>query len=152
LYHFFYGGRQHKPQISQSSGSGVIISDDGFIVTNNHVIDNAENISITLNNNKTYDAEIIGTDPNTDLALLKINEIKLPFINYGNSNEVKVGEWVLAVGNPFNLTSTVTAGIISAKGRDINILRNDPYSGVSAVESFIQLTLLLTQEIAAVHW
>ncbi|PCJ00152.1 MAG: deoxyribonuclease HsdR [Flavobacteriales bacterium] len=138
LYQFFYGNKQQKPQLAHSSGSGVIISDDGYIVTNNHVIDNAENISITLNNNKTYKAEVIGTDPNTDLALLKIDQENLPYINYGNSNNIKIGEWVIAVGNPFNLTSTVTAGIISAKGRDINILRNDPYSGMSAIESFIQ--------------
>ncbi len=137
LYQFLYGGQQ-QPQLAHSSGSGVIISDDGYIVTNNHVIDNAEKISITLNNNKTYKAEVIGTDPNTDLALLKIAKEDLPYINYGNSNNIKVGEWVLAVGNPFNLTSTVTAGIVSAKGRDINILRNDPYSGISAIESFIQ--------------
>ena len=130
LYEFFYG-RSHAPsQAIQSSGSGVIISDDGYIVTNNHVINHAQNIEVVLNNKKSYEAEIIGTDPNTDLALLKIT--------YGNSNNLKIGEWVLAVGNPFNLTSTVTAGIISAKGRDINILRNDPYTGVSAIESFIQ--------------
>ncbi len=138
LYHFFYGNQPQQPQFTQSAGSGVIISNDGYIVTNNHVIDKAEKISITLNNNKTYEAEIIGTDPNTDLALLKIDTDDLPYINYGNSNNINVGEWVLAVGNPFNLTSTVTAGIVSAKGRDINILRNDPYSGMSAVESFIQ--------------
>lgn len=137
LYQFLYGRRQ-QPQLAHSSGSGVIISEDGYIVTNNHVIDNAEKISVTLNNNKTYKAAVIGTDPNTDLALLKIDKENLPYINYGNSNTVKIGEWVLAVGNPFNLTSTVTAGIISAKGRDINILRNDPYSGMSAIESFIQ--------------
>ncbi len=138
FYQYFYGGKSPKPQLAQSAGSGVLISDDGYIVTNNHVIDRAESISITLNNNKTYKAEVIGTDPNTDLALIKIDEDNLPYINYGNSNDVNVGEWVLAVGNPFNLTSTVTAGIISAKGRDINILRNDPYSGMSAIESFIQ--------------
>ena len=94
--------------------------------------------AITLNNKKTYEAELIGTDPNTDLALLKIDQENLPHIKYGNSNDVNIGQWVLAVGNPYNLTSTVTAGIVSAKGRDINILRNDPYSGMSAIESFIQ--------------
>ncbi|MCO6499811.1 MAG: trypsin-like peptidase domain-containing protein [Vicingus serpentipes] len=139
LYHFFYGSSYSiPPQIRKSSGSGVLISNDGYIVTNNHVIENANNISITLNNKKTYNAEVIGSDPTTDLALLKIDEDKLPFITYGNSNNIKVGEWVLAVGNPYNLTSTVTAGIVSAKGRDINILRNDPYNGLSAIESFIQ--------------
>ena len=138
FYQLFYGGPQQQPQLARASGSGVLISDDGYIVTNNHVVEGAENISITLNNNKTYEAEVIGTDPNTDLALLKIDQDNLPYIKYGNSNDVKIGEWVLAVGNPYNLTSTVTAGIISAKGRDINILRNDPYTGLSAIESFIQ--------------
>jgi Do/DeqQ family serine protease len=138
LYHFFYGAEQFQPQIAHSSGSGVIISADGYVVTNNHVIDNAEKITITLNNKKNYPAEVIGLDPNTDLALLKIEEENLPFIQYGNSNSLNIGEWVLAVGNPFNLTSTVTAGIVSAKGRDINILKNDPYSGMSTIESFIQ--------------
>ena len=137
FFQYFYGHRQ-QPQLAKSSGSGVIISNDGFIVTNNHVIDKAQKISITLNNNKSYDAEVIGTDPNTDLALLKIDEEDLPFIAYGNSNDINIGEWVLAVGNPYNLTSTVTAGIVSAKSRDINILQNDPYSGMSAIESFIQ--------------
>lgn len=137
IYQYFYG-RKQAPQLTQSSGSGVIISNDGYIVTNNHVIDKAEKIAITLNNNKTYEAEVIGTDPNTDLALLKIEGENLPSITYGNSNDINVGEWVLAVGNPYNLTSTVTAGIVSAKGRDINILQNDPYNGESAIESFIQ--------------
>jgi len=138
LYEFFYGRSKSPSRAVQSSGSGVIISDNGYIVTNNHVVDNVQNIEVVLNNKKTYKAEIIGTDPNTDLALLKIESSNLPYINYGNSNDLNVGEWVLAVGNPFNLTSTVTAGIISAKGRDINILRNDPYTGMSAIESFIQ--------------
>ena len=139
LYHFFYGYQKpQSPQITVSSGSGVIISDDGYIVTNNHVIQNADHLSVTLNNKKTYEAEVIGSDPNTDLALLKIEKNNLPYINYGNSNTLNIGEWVLAVGNPFNLTSTVTAGIVSAKGRDINILKNDPYSGMSSIESFIQ--------------
>lgn len=138
LYEFFYGNNPRQQQPVLSSGSGVIISRDGYIVTNNHVIEDAEKINITLNNKKTYEAKLIGTDPNTDLALVKIDHDHLPAINYGNSNELNVGEWVLAVGNPFNLTSTVTAGIVSAKGRDINILRNDPNTGVSAIESFIQ--------------
>lgn len=137
LYEFFYGRRLPSQHV-RASGSGVIISSDGYIVTNNHVIDDANQIEVTLNNKKTYQAEIIGTDPNTDLALLKIEDEQLPYISYGNSNELNIGEWVLAVGNPFNLTSTVTAGIVSAKGRDINILKNDPYSGATAIESFIQ--------------
>ena len=138
LYQFLYGDRSQQPELAKSSGSGVLISNDGYIVTNNHVIENAEKVSITLNNKKTYEAEVIGTDPNTDLALLKIDEDNLPHLQYGNSEHVNVGQWVIAVGNPYNLTSTVTAGIVSAKGRDINILRNDPYSGMSAIESFIQ--------------
>jgi Do/DeqQ family serine protease len=121
-----------------STGSGVIVSQDGYIVTNNHVVDGAEKIEITLNDKRTYTADLIGKDPATDLALLKIKETGLPFMGYGNSDDVKVGEWVLAVGNPFNLTSTVTAGIVSAKGRNINILDNNPSKGQFPIESFIQ--------------
>ena len=135
LFDFFFGNphRGNPNQQSESSGSGVIISDDGYIVTNNHVIDNASKINIVLNDKREYEAKLIGKDPNTDLALLKIEAKKLPFVTYGNSDGVKIGEWALAVGNPFNLTSTVTAGIISAKGRNINIL-NQKY----AIESFLQ--------------
>jgi Do/DeqQ family serine protease len=138
---FFYGNGNYNQKYKQpvkGAGSGVIISADGFIVTNNHVIENADKIKITLNNKKTYEANLIGRDPTTDLAVLKIEEEGLPFITYGNSDDLKIGEWVLAVGNPFNLTSTVTAGIVSAKGRDINILGNDPFTGMSSIESFIQ--------------
>ncbi len=122
-------------QMAQSSGSGVIVSDDGFIVTNNHVVDNAEEIVVVLDDNRQYDAEIIGVDSQTDLALIKIKERNLPFVVYGDSEAVRIGEWVLAVGNPFNLTSTVTAGIVSAKARNIGILadRNN-----LQIESFIQ--------------
>ncbi len=120
---------------SHSSGSGVIISDDGYIVTNNHVIEEATNIEIVLDNNQRFFAKIIGTDPSTDLALLKVKAKDLPFLKYGNSDEVKLGEWVLAVGNPFNLNSTVTAGIVSAKARNIGILRD---KNNLQVESFIQ--------------
>lgn len=130
-FDFWGRPRQNTPQ--EASGSGVIITDDGYIVTNNHVVENADKVEITLNDNHTYQARIIGTDPSTDLALLKINEKNLPFIVYGNSDNIKVGEWVLAVGNPFNLTSTVTAGIISAKARNIGILP-DQYK----IESFLQ--------------
>jgi Do/DeqQ family serine protease len=119
----------------QGSGSGVIISENGYIVTNNHVIDDAESISVVLDDKRTYEAELIGTDPTTDLALLKIEEAGLAYLAFGNSDVVQVGEWVLAVGNPFDLTSTVTAGIVSAKARNINILRN---AGGYAIESFIQ--------------
>ncbi len=114
-------------------GSGVIISADGYIVTNNHVVQEADNITVTLNDKRVYKASIIGTDPNTDLAVIKIDEKELPYLVYGNSDDVHIGEWVLAVGNPFNLTSTVTAGIVSAKARDINILGTQ-----GSIESFIQ--------------
>ena len=136
FYQFFYG--QKKPQLQQGSGSGVIISNDGYIVTNNHVIDKAEKIEVILNDKRSYEAEVIGKDPTTDLALVKIKAKDLPSISYGNSDDLRVGEWVLAVGNPFNLTSTVTAGIVSAKGRNINILENDPSQGMFPIESFIQ--------------
>jgi Do/DeqQ family serine protease len=123
-----------KPSPSESSGSGVIISDKGYIVTNNHVINDATAVKVTLYDNRTFDAEVVGTDPSTDLAVLKINpEGTIPVIELADSDEAKVGEWVLAVGNPYDLNSTVTAGIISAKGRDISIL-----SGQSSIESFIQ--------------
>ncbi len=114
---FFYGSESsQRPQVG--TGSGVIISPDGYIVTNNHVIAKATQLKVTLNNNHTYDAKIIGTDANSDIALLKIDADKeLPYLAFGDSNNTKVGEWVLAVGNPFNLTSTVTAGIVSAKAR-----------------------------------
>jgi Do/DeqQ family serine protease len=132
-YDPFYGKRFfNQPKENIASGSGVIISDDGFIITNKHVINNAEEIEVVLNDKRTYSAKILGEDSNSDLALLKIDENKLPFLEFDNSNNLKVGEWVLAVGNPYNLNSTVTAGIISAKSRKINIL-ND-----GGIESFIQ--------------
>lgn len=132
-------GDQFSPfgqqQPSESSGSGVIISDDGYIVTNNHVIDDGDKIEVVMADKQSYTAKVIGTDPSTDIALLKIDQNNLPFISFGNSDSVEVGQWVLAVGNPFNLESTVTAGIVSAKGRNINLLRN---RDSSAVEAFIQ--------------
>lgn len=135
LEEFFYGRQRRnngKPTMV-GAGSGVIISPDGYIVTNNHVIQGASNIEISLNNRKNLKAEVIGADPKNDIALLKVNyDGDLPFVSFGNSDNVKVGEWVLAVGNPLNLTSTVTAGIISAKGRDIE------NRGNTKVESFIQ--------------
>jgi Do/DeqQ family serine protease len=124
---------QGQPYARIGSGSGVIISTDGYIVTNNHVIANADDIEVSLEDNRVFKAKIIGTDPSTDLALIQIKAQNLPFISFTNSDEVEVGEWVLAVGNPFNLNSTVTAGIVSAKGRNINILQDR-----SAIESFIQ--------------
>jgi Do/DeqQ family serine protease len=122
-----------NPGPQMGSGSGVIISNDGYIITNNHVIKGADEIEVVLNDKRSFSAVIIGTDPSTDIALIKISASELPTISYGNSDEVQVGEWVLAVGNPFNLTSTVTAGIVSAKGRNANIL-----GGGSSIEAFIQ--------------
>ena len=124
---------KERPPVRIGQGSGVIISEGGYIVTNNHVVANADDLEVTLHDNRTYKATIIGSDPTTDLALLQIKEKNLSSIPFVNSDDVKVGEWVMAVGNPFNLTSTVTAGIVSAKGRNINILREQ-----YAVESFIQ--------------
>jgi len=115
------------------TGSGVIYSSDGYIVTNNHVVEGAENIEVTLTDNRTFSAQVIGTDTQTDLAVLKIEAKRLPVLEKADSDRAKIGEWVLAVGNPFDLNSTVTAGIISAKGRDINIIQ-----GNTAIESFIQ--------------
>ncbi|MBL4658450.1 MAG: Do family serine endopeptidase [Flavobacteriales bacterium] len=136
FYEFLWGKsnpKKYKTPDRRGSGSGVILSEDGYIVTNNHVIDGANNIQVTLNNQRTYTAEVIGSDPSTDLALLKIDARDMDYIQFANSDHVQVGEWVLAVGNPYNLTSTVTAGIVSAKGRNIGILR-DKFK----IESFIQ--------------
>ncbi len=115
--------RNNTPQ--RASGSGVIISPDGYIVTNNHVVDKADKIEVSLNDHRSFKAKVIGTDPNTDLALIKVDATNLPIVKLGNSDDARVGEWVLAVGNPFNLTSTVTAGIVSAKGRAIGIIGQD---------------------------
>lgn len=133
FFEFFGRPYDQYNQPLVATGSGVIITDDGYIVTNNHVVQNAERLEVTLNDKRTYEGEIVGTDPSTDLALIKINDSGLPFLKYGDSDQIRVGEWVLAVGNPFNLTSTVTAGIVSAKARNINILGSN-----SAIESFIQ--------------
>lgn len=119
-------------QINGATGSGVIISEDGYIVTNNHVVKDAEEIEVMLNDNREFKAKLVGTDPNTDLALIRIEEHGLPYLNFGDSDSLAVGEWVLAIGNPFRLQSTVTAGIVSAKGRNINILEQQ------GIESFIQ--------------
>jgi Do/DeqQ family serine protease len=136
FFEFFnFGNPRPREYYSPYSamGSGVIVSPDGYIVTNNHVVQEANKITVTLNDKRVYEAKVIGSDPSTDLALIKVDEKELPFMSYGNSDDVKIGEWVLAVGNPFNLTSTVTAGIVSAKARDINILGSQ-----GAIESFIQ--------------
>lgn len=142
LFRDFFGeqmpnrNRNNSNEVRMGSGSGVIIEKDGYIVTNNHVVENATRIDVVMNNQKSYTAELIGTDPSTDLAVLKIEaDEELTPIEYGNSDALQVGEWVLAVGNPFDLTSTVTAGIVSAKARNINILRRQ--DGL-AIEAFIQ--------------
>ncbi len=134
IMEWFYGDRySSRPREVAGYGSGVIISADGYIITNNHVIEDAENIEVKLNDNRIFNAEVIGRDPTTDIALIKVKAENLSFLKYGDSDALKVGEWVLAVGNPFNLTSTVTAGIVSAKGRNLGILDND-----YRIESFIQ--------------
>jgi len=143
LYDFFFGpgrpggtnprGNRQTPQFAMGSGSGVIISPDGYIVTNNHVVDDAVDVQVILDDNRKFTAKVIGRDPNTDIALVKIDAKDLPSLVWGNSDALKLGEWVLAVGNPFNLTSTVTAGIVSAKSRSIGIM-----SGQMPLESFIQ--------------
>jgi len=140
LFQYFFGTPQQRQQReSSASGSGVVVSSDGYIITNNHVIENANDIQVNLSNNKTYKATLIGSDKDTDLALIKIDtEEDLPYLNFANSDDVLVGEWVLAVGNPFNLASTVTAGIVSAKGRNINLLQNIQGQSNTAIESFIQ--------------
>jgi serine protease Do len=135
LAEFFYGRQSSRPREVRGSGSGVIISPDGYIVTNNHVIEDAEEVNVTLNDNREYPAKVVGRDPNTDIALLKIKSENLPFVKYGDSDQLRLGEWVLAVGNPFNLTSTVTAGIISARGRN---LENPEDKDQFKIESYIQ--------------
>lgn len=137
-FHDQYWNAPQNQRPQMGSGSGVIISGNGYIVTNNHVIKDADKVQVTLYDKKTYTAKVIGKDPATDIALLKIDAQNLPYLLYGNSDDVKVGEWVLAVGNPFNLTSTVTAGIVSAKGRNVGILEGSPERDMFPVESFIQ--------------
>ncbi len=132
MLEFFYGDDYYSQPVV-GFGSGVIISDDGYIVTNNHVVENSDEVFVTLNDKREFTAKVIGTDPSTDLAVLKIDAEELQFVPWGDSDHLMVGEWVLAVGNPFNLTSTVTAGIVSAKGKNIGIIQ-DQYR----MESFIQ--------------
>jgi len=136
IFEWFFGdgnGLSQQMPARQGSGSGVVISADGYIVTNNHVIDEADEINVVLNDKREFKAKLIGTDPSTDVALLKIDAENLPTLKFSDSDNLKLGEWVLAVGNPFNLTSTVTAGIVSAKGRDIGINPDQ-----MRIESFIQ--------------
>ena len=130
-YHpYFFGYREGPVYKQEGTGSGVIISPDGYIVTNNHVIKDASEIEVTLENKKTYKAELIGTDPNSDVAILKIDADNLPYMTFGDSDSVELGEWVLAIGNPYNLGTTVTSGIVSAKGRDLK--------GNKRIDNFIQ--------------
>lgn len=129
----FWDRYRGEQQPRESSGSGVLMTSNGYIITNNHVIQNADQIEVITHDKQQFEASVVGTDKMTDIALLKIDAEEMPFIELGNSNEVQVGEWVLAVGNPFNLSSTVTAGIVSAKARNINILEDQ-----AAIESFIQ--------------
>ncbi len=138
LWDYFYGNAQRQRMEGMVSGSGVIISADGYIVTNNHVVEHSGKIEITLADRQTYEAKVIGKDPATDLALLKIDAQNLPYLDYGNSDDAQVGQWVLAVGNPYNLISTVTAGIISAKGRNIDMLPDNPDANLYPIESYIQ--------------
>ncbi len=133
LMDWFYGERSSRPREVSGYGSGVLISSDGYLITNNHVIEDAENVEVALNDKRVLPATIVGRDPSTDIALLKIKGEGFPFLKYGDSELLKLGEWVLAVGNPFNLTSTVTAGIVSAKGRSLDLLEGD-----YKIESFIQ--------------
>ena len=134
IMEWFYGDQySNKPREVNGYGSGVIISPDGYIITNNHVVENAESVEVKLNDNRVFTAKVVGRDPSTDIALLKIKADNLTYIKYGDSDQLKLGEWVLAVGNPFNLTSTVTAGIVSAKGRSLDINEGD-----TRIESFIQ--------------
>ncbi|MBL7952656.1 MAG: trypsin-like peptidase domain-containing protein [Flavobacteriales bacterium] len=136
---FFWGYRApQQQQLRQGAGSGVIVSTDGYIMTNNHVVEGADKIQVHLNDNRQFEGTVIGRDPSTDLALLKIDAKDLATVPYGNSDDVRVGEWVLAVGNPMNLTSTVTAGIVSAKARNINLLQYDAARDIIPLESFIQ--------------
>jgi S1-C subfamily serine protease len=134
-----FWGIPNAPRVRQGSGSGVIIDSQGFILTNHHVIDGADRIEVSLNDRRSFEALVVGTDPGTDLAVLRIEQADdLPALRFGSSDELEVGEWVLAVGNPFDLTSTVTAGIVSAKARSLQLLRPDYRNEVFPVESFIQ--------------
>ncbi|XOV92038.1 MAG: Do family serine endopeptidase [Bacteroidota bacterium] len=132
----YYGDREPQQRERQGAGSGVIISEDGYIATNNHVVENATEIEVVLNDNRSFKGEVIGTDPDTDIALIKIDANNLPMMPLGNSESIQVGEWVLAIGNPFAFRSTVTAGIVSAKGRNIGILGSRDRD--TQIESFIQ--------------
>ena len=143
MFNQFFNGQVDVIPEQRASGSGVVISDDGYIVTNNHVVADADEITVTLSNKKTYTAKVIGADPSYDLAVIKIDAKALPFLLYGNSDEAKIGQWVLAIGYPLNLETTVTAGIISAKGRSLGLNKGTKTS--SPVESYIQTDAAVNQ-------
>lgn len=141
IFEQFFGGRGNRSGIipeQRASGSGVIISEDGYIITNNHVVEKADEITVTLSNKKVYKAKVIGTDPAYDLAVIKVEASALPFLIYGNSDDVKIGQWVLAIGYPLNLEATVTAGIVSAKARSLGLNKDRKGDRAQGVESFIQ--------------
>jgi Do/DeqQ family serine protease len=142
---FGNGGKQQRMYPQMASGSGVIISEDGYIVTNNHVVAGADVVSVIMNNRKTYTAKVVGADPSYDLAVIKVDANNLPFMLFGNSDDVKIGQWALAIGYPLNLETTVTAGIISAKGRALGLNRDKTGNRAMAVESFIQTDAAVNQ-------
>jgi Do/DeqQ family serine protease len=142
---FGNGNKQQRMYPQMASGSGVVISEDGYIVTNNHVVAGADEVSVTMSNRKTYTAKVIGADPSYDLAVIKVNSTNLPFMLFGNSDDVKIGQWALAIGYPLNLETTVTAGIISAKGRALGLNKDKTGNRAMAVESFIQTDAAVNQ-------
>jgi serine protease Do len=145
IFNQFFGGRGGVIPEQRASGSGVIISEDGYIITNNHVVDKADELTVTLNNKKTYKAKVVGTDPAYDLAVIKIEAAGLPFLLYGNSDDLKIGQWVLAIGYPLNLETTVTAGIVSAKARSLGLNKDKSGNAGAGVESFIQTDAAVNQ-------
>ena len=145
MFSQLFGGRSNVIPEQRASGSGVIISEDGYIVTNNHVVANADELTVTLSNKKTYKAKVVGTDPSYDLAVIKIEASGLPFLLYGNSDDLKIGQWVLAIGYPLNLETTVTAGIVSAKARSLGLNKDKNGDRASGVESFIQTDAAVNQ-------
>jgi serine protease Do len=145
IFNQFFGGRGGVIPEQRASGSGVIISENGYIITNNHVVDKADELTVTLNNKKTYKAKVVGTDPAYDLAVIKIEAAGLPFLLYGNSDDLKIGQWVLAIGYPLNLETTVTAGIVSAKARSLGLNKDKSGNAGAGVESFIQTDAAVNQ-------
>jgi len=145
MFNQLFGGRGNVIPEQRASGSGVIVSEDGYIITNNHVVDKADELTVTLSNKKTYKAKVVGTDPAYDLAVIKIEAAGLPFLLYGNSDDLKIGQWVLAIGYPLNLETTVTAGIISAKARSLGLNRDKTGSPTGGVESFLQTDAAVNQ-------